>query len=134
MPDDIYAPFERGLHQLQERLDQNSPFAADAGTLAFRLNENIHAARIYGDDENRRSSRAAIVHQLDLLTRGAVGKGFAELCGPGLPANLLSDGAEDRMASITFGDVSGNHNMFVVGNSVTLDTSPRRPSRGSNDE
>lgn len=122
MPDDDYTCYVRGLRQLQERLDQNSPFAADAGTLAFRLNENIHAARLYGDDENRRSSRAAILHQLERLTHDALGTDFAALYEG--TSETVSGATHVAPAPTTptnrIGSITGDHNIVMQGDTITI--------------
>lgn len=118
MPDDIYTPIEHGLHQLQTRIAANSPFALDAGTLAFRLTENIRAARLVGDSENRRADRAGVIHQLDRLSREAIGVAFSSLYGQqAAPAS-----GETRAATPTnsIGEISGDNVKVFQGRDFTI--------------
>ena len=55
---DVFTRYELALEQLLSRLGKQHARAAEARTLEARLRENIAAARLHGDTENRRAGRS----------------------------------------------------------------------------
>lgn len=93
--------YEHGLIALKGCIKKNvNPGDKDAlvefDVLEFRLKENMHRVRLFGDDETRRSNRAEIIYALNQLANHHCGTSFNELCERRSDLSLrpLSDSAQ----------------------------------------
>jgi hypothetical protein len=76
---DVYARYTAGLERLLQELGRAHPRYQEALAMEQRLGENVSGARLYGDNETRRSERAEIVARLNHLAMETIGKSFNAL-------------------------------------------------------
>ncbi len=71
-----------GIKNLLDTLGKEHPRYLDAVNFQNQLLDNIHAVEAYGDNENYRSTRNRIKHQIDQIALQTIGKTFNELSKP----------------------------------------------------
>jgi tetratricopeptide (TPR) repeat protein len=79
-PFDPYSPYEVGLDALLNQVDSSDPRYNDIVLLGKRLRENIQVARLSGDSEMSRTTRAEIVAHLNQLALATTDQSLNELC------------------------------------------------------
>lgn len=91
--------YEQGLEQLKQRL-HGTTWEQEFLVYELRLRENLHNERLYGSNEQIRSDRARIIHQLNRLAQ-RINTNFNNLClnhnNPQLP---LQKGIDSGQVSI----------------------------------
>jgi hypothetical protein len=77
-PDPLQS-YERGLHELLQRLGASHAQRPAVDVYSQRLSENIGLTRKYGDTETRRAERAQILDELNQLALAELGVPYTEL-------------------------------------------------------
>ncbi|NJM08940.1 hypothetical protein HC891_26200 [Candidatus Gracilibacteria bacterium] len=85
-PADLFAVYLIGMRRLLDLLGIQHPRYVEALTYQVRLAENVDRAQRFGDTENMRAERAAVLDALNRLALAAVQRSFNAIVGLGCPA------------------------------------------------
>lgn len=90
-PADAYSAYEAAVDELRERLGSGHAKVEELLIYQSRLAENIKAARLYGDNDTRRSERSEIIHYLNTIALAELKVSFDKIHQDTLTAkpNLL---------------------------------------------
>lgn len=77
---DSFSAYEAALDEMIRRM-RGHPGEPTLRTYEQRLRENMSAARLFGDTEERSSRRAEIIYQLNRMALAELGQSFNELAG-----------------------------------------------------
>lgn len=83
---DSFSAYETGLNKLSAQLGAEHPHYSEFLIYEQRLRENIHQARMYGENPAIRSSRAEIIARLNELTMYTQGVSFNQFINSDIPS------------------------------------------------